>query len=399
MKKFYMLSALALMGACAFKPGSEEAKSKTLEIMNSDDSLRAQITPRPEPHEYSVALAWPKVDAGLTLAVRRKEDTGQIRSLDVIPSGQTSYTDHGAQGGVSYTYVLSLIEDNAYQDLASVDVSIPKDLVLAAGSDLPSADHGYHRLFLEQDASYFVRDDAKEIAFAELISKNSKIIIAPKEEVAAPLEIGASISEFKLNLGLGRGVLFVEARGQEGGKGPAGSNGSDGGKGGKGRNGESDYHRECLRVVETFAPGGPDGPRGPCFKNYYCKHQTGDGRQGGRGEDGKRGGQGASGGNSPRVLVKVENFAGFEVKPQAIPGPGGQGGDGGKGGRGGPGGDPGNRDSQKTCREANRGDRGEDGATGALGPRGESGKASPVCLTFGQARFGQCEGFSEGELL
>jgi|GEM_PF-1926971 len=400
MKKFYMLGALALMGSCAFKPGSEEAKSKSLEIMNAEDSLRAQITPRPEANEYSVALSWPKVDAGLTLAVRRKDDTGQIRSLDVIPSGQTAYTDHGAQGGASYTYVLSLIEDRAFQDVASVEVTIPKDLVLTAGSELPSADHGFHRLFLEQDGIYFVHDDARELSFAELISKNSKIVIAPKENVAYPMENGASLTEFKLNLGLGRGVLLVEARGQEGGKGNTGANGDNGGRGGKGRDGESGWRRECLLVNNTiFAPGGPDGPRGPCPKEYYCKQQTGDGGRGGRGEDGKRGGAGSTGGDTPTVLVKVENFAGFEVKPRADPGLGGVGGDGGKGGRGGPGGDPGMRDGQKTCREASRGPRGEDGSIGSHGARGESGKAKPICLAFGQARFGECEGFSEEELL
>ncbi len=396
MKHLIFTGALALMGACAFKPGSDKANSKSFEIMNTENGLQIQVTPRTEPNEYSVALSWPKVEDGLTLAVRRQEVTGQIRSLDVIASGQTTYTDHSAKGGANYTYVLSLIEDTAYRDLASVEVAVPKDLELETGSELPGTDHGFHRLFLEQDGTYFVHDDSKELSFAELISRNSKIIISPKDEVAPPLEAGTALSEFRLNLGLGHGVLHLEARGQEGGKGVTGERGADGGKGGRGHNGESDFTRECLSANGTiFAPGGPDGPRSPCFKNYFCKYQTGDGGRGERGEDGKPGGPGAPGGDSPRLLITVENPLGFEVKPQSIPGSGGQGGDGGKGGHGGPGGDPGSRDARKTCGEGKRGPRGEDGSTGRLGSRGESGKAQPFCLAFGHARFGDCATFEE----
>ena len=185
-----------------------------------------------------------------------------------------------------------------------------------------------------------------------------------------------------LHLG-GRGILFVDARGGDGGAGGDGGRGGDGGAGGGG--GPGGRGSAGHSASTPGARGGNGGPGG----------QGGRGGDGGSGGPGAQGGAAAPGGNGAPVTISVRDsdlpllvLAEADVIGGASAkggrgggggrgGSGGHGGSGGSGGHGGSGG-PSRQDSQghTTTQRGSSGSSGPSGHPGSSGSRGHDGPAA-----------------------
>ena len=157
-----------------------------------------------------------------------------------------------------------------------------------------------------------------------------------------------------LNIGRisGRGLLRINASGQQGGKGGRGGSGGDGGDAGKGGDSKSNA--------------------------FDCRCGGGDGGNGGRGGNGGKGGIGGDGGSGGSIQItpateRVRQRLNLIVS-------GGRGGRGGSGGSPGIGGEKGRFGrGSRWCsggRTGSSGSRGDNGPTGQAGRTGSNGRVT-----------------------
>lgn len=286
-----------------------------------------------------------------------------------------------------------------------------KDLVIQAPTKFDSAQYlVVNRLILSREGRIITQGSDLRIEANEILSDDG--IIEPFESnvPALPGMPGRSGGTITILAKSGRGTLFINGRGQNGGHGidgPAGRPGKPGKEGriALGTHEKVDVVCQCGHIARDLKQKFADGN---VFEKVFvyqqlvahrmmhrCIQEAGDGHPGEQGGAGSNGGDGGRGGDSARIYVAVDDASTLQIKAYPIPGQGGTGGSGGRGGDGGRGGAPGDHDLDYfgNCRDAAHGPAGASGDKGQTGRNGITGNTLPMCIKLGSTSFGDCDKF------
>lgn len=387
-------SVLCLASACGkltFDSPSESQPPLTNEpAINPSEAkdLTAVLHELPSPNRFEVALAWSAEPGVSAYIVKRKDKRGQISQLDLLPGAANSFSDSSVEPQNRYVYSVVGMRDGAVLASREATIETPLDLEVTSAVDWPASEiTGINRLFLRKGTRLRTLGRDFRIDVRAMISDDAVIESFPEGRTAALGLAGSHGGSLDLRAQIGTGSLLVLARGEDGGAGFPGARGGAGPAGARGSDGVADYEMDCTLL--SFARLAI-GDHGHCFKNWYCKRDTGNGAPGGRGASGAGGGSGFAGGDSMSVTVDVADAKDLSLRYEKLPGLGGPGGPGGGGGPGGPGGPPGSRDSGGHCRAAQFGPTGPVGPQGPSGSSGSSGETRPVCLSLSGTKIGDC---------
>ena len=338
------------------KPADEIAKKK-----KKNPTFTASVRSTPKPNVYVVVLEWRNVASDPDAWTIDKRD-GQIivAPFSTLAGSVRRLTDLDVIAGKTYTYSLKTDQREDSEPLESVTVTIPKDQEIHGKQELGSLTK-INRLFLYPDSELITQGKEFQLEVNEILSQGGTIeSFAENAAPSIPGSDGKSAESIHIRAKGGTGVLHLIARGENGAQGIPGTAGTPGAPGKAGF---------CWSEASYVFPG-DGGPAG----------------------DGLEGGPGGHGGNSPRVLVEIENPRGLKIVPNKIAGHGGAGGPGGMPGIGGPGGI---KPPYARCMVIGGvGHKGPDGKRGPDGKEGANGITQPICLKLRTMELGDCDAFS-----
>jgi hypothetical protein len=408
---FFVLVLMMLSGCDATKKGNPEGTVPDANVTKAN--LGAQVVALPEPHKYEVRIKWQKTGGTPPRGwfIRRLDkETGEERSA-FREEQSTSFNDEWVQEGKTYHYTFGTIEDVGGSVVkAETEVTIPKDLEISGRMDLAQVS-GFNRIFFRKNARLITEGQDFTLITNEIYSEDGAVVAIDEPKTAVASHNGRSAGSITVQAKTGSGTLYVVADGENGGSGLIGQTGRVGKKGKEGKIGLATHEIvnvvcNCEQVARDLKNKMQEGGIFSIIaraqweaerQRHRCISQPTDGYPGDQGGQGTNGGNGGAGGDSAKVFIRIDDPSRLDVKVSAEPGKGGMYGLGGEGGAGWPGGDPGERvlDFFKICQEAKVGPPGPQGQRGLPGKVGADGKRNPVCLIFGDTKYGDCKGFTE----
>ncbi|MBY0371796.1 hypothetical protein K2X33_14020 [bacterium] len=346
--------ALLALVACA--PETERAKEIVPGAATAHQALpELQGKVRPLEKGYEIDLQWKAPGwAAEHWWIQRHSPRSQS-TLARLEGSADRFSDATAEMGIAYRYGLYAEVQGVLSEVASAEVSVPRDWVYATGKQLAAAGT-YGRVFLEEGAVVLTGDQDFELKADAIYSEGGRFESYPENQRAPAGDAGRKAGKITLQAKRFKGVLHVVSRGERGGNGVPGAEGKIGSRGRNGREAHFDIGVMRPAPGENGFPGGRGGP----------------------GSTGGAGGRGGDGGAVHLVLDHVEGY----VHPTSLGGAGGAAGKGGAGGKGGPGGSGGKMPSTAQVRVAEGvdGEVGPTGAPGADGQAGAAGVSGEVCL-------------------
>ena len=367
-------------------------------ITFQDSKWQVTVQPLPEPNRYRVVLSWgaDRQPRAWTLHRKDRGETVGATQLATLEGGESTYVDGAVSAGENYSYILGTVDGDNYRIVARTTIQIPRDLEIT-GAQSHQRITGYHRLFLAPGSTLLTQGRALHVEVDEIVSLGGIVSTFLPGATATLGQDGRGGGSIVIRAKRARGVLFIQSRGENGGRGFPGGGGQLGPAGGKGSDGACDRRLVFSWLMNLLIPEAHAEPRDRDIRDpqrrsweTYCKTQPGSGLPGGRGLTGETGRPGGRGGDSARVLVEITDPTGFQVRPSTLVGNGGSGGGGGPGGAGGAGGQPGARPCNE-CPPASTGPTGSLGPIGSTGATGPTGIEQPICLKLASGVVGDCD--------
>jgi hypothetical protein len=392
--------------APAFSPPSPESAARAPVKKNGAPwEFRAAAVPLPQANRYRVEMRWDAPTTGRCLLERQDVVRGERKTLPEIDCARGSHFDDEALAGRRYRYRLHALEPAGPVAESSVELSIPRDLVLRGEHLVPSL-AGVARLFLLRGTRLRTEGQAWRGELDALVAEDAVLETFREDDGKAPAgTAGKAAGAIQLRIRRASGSLRLRLTGQDGGDGFPGVAGAAGKDGADGKRAVIDVAPQCFQSFPHLAPRlsdlltiaweGREFPGG-VRRWMRCSVPATHGADGAPGAPGQPGTAGGRGGASPRTLLVVDNGEDFRWSLVAAAGGiGGRGGPGGPGGLGGRGGNAGATDKAGICPKTLPGKDGATGARGADGPSGADGLTEPVCVVVAGSQSGDCEPFQE----
>jgi len=278
---------------------SQEPHRPNENVEESAPPFEATILQGERYNDYSVKLSWNTEIKAPTWYVYKAKKGEKPAEFAILKGNIFEFTDKTVRPGYSYEYLLAYTENGDFAVYDRKTITVPKDHQFWRSGWIGESYkyNGINRLFFTKNAAPHIGEDNFAIEVNEIVSDGGTLKTFRKGAVAGPQKLGERNPTGLLHIKAkrGRGFLKVIARGYQGFKGAR-------------------YDEEYFRL------------------------------------------DGTHGGNTPNVLIEIEEESPIDFDIQRIPGPGG-----------------------KPIEN---------------GRPGEDGNITPYCIRIGSSSFGDCHHFS-----
>lgn len=370
---------MALSACLKVEPKDQEHNAAPETLQNNEYAAQANIQyivrGLHQPQQYEVEFTGVR---GLFVQKKRKGVTTTDRSVEDV------YIDSDVLGGEQITYLFYDEKTGHQHILQSIDVDIPRDLliekkvvltdaslksldlrVVGSGSSRQIIGDQFHRVFFEQDSYLITNGESLQLIADEIHFNHAVIQTFEPGSMAAMGRDGRGGGFLDFRAQKISGNVFVELRGEHGGQGMPGPAPDEKLKGADGRPGISPV---------SFQYASCSGGQLFCGE---CKTPGTVGTTGSRGDQGYPGGMGMRGGASGELRWRADSVEELNWQVQKLPGDGGAGGVGGLGGQGGKGGVT---PAAMYCASVAAAADGAQGPVGLTGQNGYPGGNQQACV-------------------